>query len=171
MTTKNTDNWHYASETAEMLRQAIAHIQLSMHDGSDSIESLTSSFNSMNMHLDQINDIAEGLSDAGQKEMIQADLDYCKTHINSAVVSMQFYDTLTQRLEFAAILLHEMSNLIRSPGLRDSEEAWKTLQTNILEKCHVRQDLEFIQAIREGKNFDQARSSSSAADDGGIDLF
>lgn len=173
MSTETDKNWNHASETAEMLRQATAHIQLSMHDGHDSIESLTSSFNTIVEHLGRVTKNAEALSDDEGKKDIQADARYCIEQANAAVVSMQFYDTLTQRLEFIAESLQALSDVIKDKDRRRSEAEWLSLQNDISQRCHIQADVVFLDAIRAGQSFDEAHrlSQSSRQQEQDIELF
>jgi hypothetical protein len=173
MSTETDKNWNHASETAEMLRQATAHIQLSMHEGQDSIESLTSSFNAVVEHLNQVTKNAEALEDGAGKQSIQEDTRYCIEQANAAVVSMQFYDTLTQRLEFIAESLQALSDVIKDKERRRSEAEWLALQNDILQRCHIQADVVFLDAIRAGQSFDEAHrlSKDSKQQDQDIELF
>jgi hypothetical protein len=171
---QDTDkNWTHASETAELLRQATAHIQLSMQEGNDSIDNLTESFNAIVRHLGELGKHAEALPDGEDKQAIQENARYCSEQSNAAVVSMQFYDTLTQRLEFIADSLHGLSELIRDRDRRLEETQWLALQDDIAQRCHIQSDAVFLDAIRAGQSFDEAhrlsKNSKQGTDD--IELF
>lgn len=172
---KETDvNWNHASETAEMLRQATAHIELSMREGNDSIQSLTASFNAIIEHLGKINEQTAKLPDGEVKDSIEKHTQYCTEQNHAAIVSMQFYDTLTQRLQFIAESLHSLSELIRDKKKRGSESQWLDLQNNIARRCHIEADAVFLDAIRAGQSFDEAHRLSlniRQSKGGDIDLF
>jgi len=171
---KETDkNWDHASEIAELLHQATAHIQLSMHEGQDSIESLTTTFNAVVEHLSRITNTAETLEDESSKQSIQQDAGYCIEQANAAVVSMQFYDTLTQRLEFIAESLQALSEVIKDKDRRGSESEWLSLQEDIAKRCHIQADVVFLDAIRAGRSFDEAHrlSRDSRHKEEDIELF
>ncbi|MBD3670113.1 MAG: hypothetical protein HUJ29_05005 [Gammaproteobacteria bacterium] len=173
MTTERDKNWHYASETADMLRQTTAHIQLSMHEGQDSITSLTDSFRAITQHLESVRDAVGDCGDEAKQASIHQDIEFCTAQTDSAVVSMQFYDTLTQRLEFVANALQSMSELIHDTDKRDSESQWLDLQQQIIRNCHIQSDAVFLEAIRNGKSFDEAHqlSKTSRESEQEVELF
>lgn len=171
---KETDkNWKHASEIADLLHQATAHIQLSMHEGHDSIESLTASFNAVVDHLGRVSTAIEALEGGADKAGIQEDTRYCIEQANAAVVSMQFYDTLTQRLEFISESLQALSEVIKDKDRRGDEAQWLALQDDIARRCHIQADMVFLDAIRAGRSFDEAHrlSRDSRQQEEDIELF
>lgn len=171
---KETDkNWAHASEIADLLHQATAHIQLSMHEGHDSIESLSASFNAVVEHLNRVNNAIETQEGGTDKTGIQEDTRYCIEQANAAVVSMQFYDTLTQRLEFISESLQALSEVIKDEDRRGDEAQWLSLQDDIAKRCHIQADMVFLDAIRAGHSFDEAHrlSRDSRQQEEDIELF
>ena len=116
---------------------------------------------------------AEGLNDGEDKANIQQDARYCIEQANAAVVSMQFYDTLTQRLQFIDASLQALSELIKDKDRRASEAEWMALQDDISRRCHIQSDAVFLDAIRAGQSFDEAHrlSQSSRQGQDEIELF
>jgi len=171
MSNTNKDNWHYASKTATMLMQTIAHIELSMHEGEASIGNVIKTFNTMGLYMDSIQEgvqeLAESRPELGEK------LNYVSSHITEAIISMQFYDALTQRLQTVIKGLGDMSVLVDDAEKRDQESAWEALQQSMRSSCSIHSDTIFLEAICSGKGFEEAHrlaiESQQASDE--IELF
>lgn len=171
MSSSNNDNWHYASKTATMLMQTIAHIELSTHEGEASIGTVIATFNTMGKYMDTIQ---EGVQELGEKrpELIES-LNYVSSHINEAIISMQFYDALTQRLQTVTKGLSDMSVLVDDVDKRTEESSWIALQESMRNSCSIQSDTVFLQAICDGKGFEEAHrlSKESKQSDNEIELF
>ena len=171
MSSSNNDNWHYASKTATMLMQTIAHIELSMHEGEASIGKVIETFNTMGKFMDTIREGVQEL--AGERPELNESLDYVRSHITEAIISMQFYDALTQRLQTVTKGLGDMSELVDNEQQRTQESAWASLQESMRSNCSIHSDTVFLEAICSGKGFDEAHRLASEAkkSDDEIELF
>lgn len=170
---RDTDNsqWNYTSKTATILMQTIAHIELSMQEGDDSIGTVIETFNTMGKYLDTIQDGVQEL--AGTRPELSDSLDYVRNHINEAIISMQFYDALTQRLQTVTKGLMNMAELVDDADKRTQESSWIALQEGMLNSCSIQSDTVFLRAICEGKGFEEAHRLSREArqDTDDIELF
>ena len=163
--------WDYTRKTATILMQTIAHIELSMHEGDDSINTVIDTFHTMGKYLDTIQ--AGVQEQAESHPELRDSLDYVRSHINEAIISMQFYDALTQRLQTVTKGLMNMAELVDDADKRTQESSWKALQESMLKSCSIHSDTVFLQAICEGKGFEEAhrlsKESKQSTDE--IELF
>lgn len=171
MSNTNNDNWHYASRTATMLMQTIAHIELSMREGEASISTVIKTFNTMGQYMDSIQEGVQEL--AGSRPELKQSLDYVRSNITEAIISMQFYDALTQRLQTVIKGLGDMSVLVDNAEKRSQEAAWEELQESMRSSCSIQSDTVFLEAICAGKGFDEAHRLATEAQQGNdeIELF
>lgn len=123
-------NWSQVSETLAMLALAIAQIDTSLQEGSQSIDKLTSSFTAMANNTDRLLQMASESGDSIPLEVgkIANDL---KSEVQQAIIAFQFYDRLTQRLDHVGDSLEHMGHLIADPGQRYLPAPWSKLQAKI----------------------------------------
>lgn len=126
---QNDVSWSQVSETLTMLALAVAQIDTSLHEGSQSIDKLTGSFTAMASNTQKLLQLAEsGSSDPAHVKNIALDL---QREIQQAIVAFQFYDRLTQRLEHVGDSLEQMGHLIADPAQRYLPTHWSHLQQQI----------------------------------------
>lgn len=171
MSNTENDNWHYASKTATMLMQTIAHIELSMHEGEASISTVIKTFNTMGEYMDSIEEGVQELADSSPE--LGEKLTYVRSSITEAIINMQFYDALTQRLQTVIKGLGDMSVLVDDGQKRDQESSWEELQQNMRSSCSIHSDTVFLEAICAGKGFEEAHRLATKAqqDSDEIELF
>lgn len=124
-------DWSQISETLAMLALAIAQIDTSLQEGSQSVNQLTENFTAMANNTHTILKLAEDHTDkqtAGEITTVAQDIN---GEIQQAVIAFQFYDRLTQRLEHVGDSLERMGHLIGSAKERYQPESWRNLQNHI----------------------------------------
>lgn len=123
-------NWSQVGETLAMLALAVAQIDTSLTEGSQSIDKLTSSFTAMAENTQKLLQIAteSGPSIPVEIGHLAHDL---QSEIQQAVIAFQFYDRLTQRLEHVGNSLEQVGHLIADPAQRYLPAHWSKLQREI----------------------------------------
>ncbi|WP_430462278.1 hypothetical protein ACQUQU_05665 [Thalassolituus sp. LLYu03] len=129
-TAKDDVNWSQVSETLAMLALAVAQIDTSLTEGSQSIDKLTGSFTAMADNTRRLLELASSNSDSIPVEIGHLARDL-QSEIQQAVIAFQFYDRLTQRLEHVGSSLEEMGHLIADPSQRYLPAPWSLLQKQI----------------------------------------
>lgn len=129
-TNDNEVNWSQVSETLAMLALAIAQIDTSLQEGSQSIDKLTGSFTAMADNTQRLLKMATESGDSIPVEVgkIAHDL---QAEVQQAIIAFQFYDRLTQRLDHVGDSLEQMGHLIADPGQRYLPAPWSLLQSKI----------------------------------------
>ena len=123
-------NWSQVSETLSMLALAVAQIDTSLQEGSQSVSQLTSNFTAMADNAQKLLTIASESGDSIPVEIgtIAREL---QTEIHHAIIAFQFYDRLTQRLDHVGESLEKMGHLIGDPSQRYLPRPWDGLQKEI----------------------------------------
>lgn len=172
-------DWSQVSETVRMLNLAVAQISMAMHEGEDSVESLTSSFAHM---VGNVEDITRVVGDSDQSEIAEptraAVLGSCAAvqgGIQQSIVAFQFYDRLSQRLDHVRYALDALSNLVSDKGRLFNPAEWSTLQATIRSRYTMREEQEMFEALLAGASVDDAldlvRDRMREGDIDDIELF
>jgi uncharacterized protein YoxC len=133
---KHTMDFSQVAETITMLALTIAQIETSMKDGDKSVDILTSGFSDLAKNSKDIIREANKLTlDSPnnaeiQKNIINAAKDIDE-RLQQAVISFQFYDRLTQRLDHASQSLEKIGHLIANSNERYKKDAWRKAQEDI----------------------------------------
>ncbi|MAD43800.1 MAG: hypothetical protein CMH98_02230 [Oceanospirillaceae bacterium] len=123
-------NWSQVSETLSMLALAVAQIDTSLQEGSQSVNQLTTNFTAMADNAQRLLGIASDSGDSIPLEIgtIAREL---QNEIQQAIIAFQFYDRLTQRLDHVGESLEKMGHLIADPAQRYQPRPWDGLQQEI----------------------------------------
>lgn len=149
-------DWSQIRETVLLLNLSIAHINNSMSEGDESINTLSDIVTSMLSDMKVIGDAASSLPDGEPKQLLmqhQADLD---AKIREVVIHFQFYDKLVQRLHHASHCLADLSDIVDEPSRLYNPFEWKKLQTYIESKYTVESDKVMFEALRNGASIEEA---------------
>lgn len=149
-------DWSQIRETVLLLNLSVAHINNSMSEGDESINTLSNIVTSMLENLNTIGEVAAKLPDSEEKDILikhQADVD---SKIHEIVMSFQFYDKLVQRLNHASNCLSDLSVIVDEPNRLYNPYEWKKLQSYIESKYTIESDKIMFQALRNGATVQEA---------------
>jgi hypothetical protein len=171
-------DWSQVAETVRMLNLAVAQIAMAMHEGEDSVESLTRSFTGMVGNVDEIAQVAVGLDDASIETTRSEILSRCATvqgSIQQSIVAFQFYDRLSQRLDHVRFALDQLSGLVSDKSRLFNPEEWDGLQQDIRSRYTMREEQDMFEALLDGADVDEAlelvRNKLNQGDIDDIELF
>ena len=152
-------DWSQIRETMSMLNLAVAHIQLSMTEGNESIDTLTHSFTSMVGSVSVIAKVLQSLSDDGpDTELKTTVVEYCddtKQKMQAAIVAFQFYDRLTQQLSHVSDSLTSLGGIISDPQKLYSPFEWMALQGKIRSEYSMESEREMFDALMDGQSIQE----------------
>ncbi|MCB1787394.1 MAG: hypothetical protein H6953_15830 [Chromatiaceae bacterium] len=173
-------DWSQVSETVRMLNLAVAQISMAMHEGEDSVGSLTHSFTHMVDSVEQISQTMLTLDDAGEgtqavQSTVLAHCDEVRGGIQQSIVAFQFYDRLSQRLDHVRYALDALAELVADRGRLFSPEEWTGLQKTICSRYTMREEQEMFEALLKGASIEEAldivREKIHGGDIDDIELF
>ena len=154
-------DWSQVAETVRMLNLAVAQIAMAMHEGEDSIESLSRAFTEM---VDNVNGIAVAASstadDAGHAATVEGEiLQRCASvqgRIQQNIVAFQFYDRLSQRLDHVRFALDALSGLVADSTRLFNPAEWHGLQQTIRSRYTMREEQDMFDALAHGATVEEA---------------
>jgi len=172
-------DWSQITETVRMLNLAVAQISLAMHEGEDSVESLSRHFTSMVENVNAIGAVATGLGeDVTSGEAQSVVLSRCAAvqgGIQQSIVAFQFYDRLSQRLDHVRDALDQLSHLVADRSRLFNPVEWEDLQQAIRSRYTMREEQDMFDALQRGATVSEAleavRSRLSTGDIEDIELF
>lgn len=158
---KHSMDFSQVAETITMLALTIAQIETSMKDGDKSVDNLTSGFSDLAKNSKDIIREADNLTlDSAnnseiQKNIINAAKDIDE-RLQQAVISFQFYDRLTQRLDHASQSLEKIGHLIANPNERYKKDAWRKAQEDIKGSYTMQAERIMFEHIMRGRTIAEA---------------
>lgn len=118
-------------QTLLVLRVAASQLLVSLREADDSVQQLGDAFTEM----------AQATSQAAISQPLQ-----------QATTALQFYDTLTQRIEHVAQSLQWMESLLADSQQLNSGEAWQQLQQQIRSRYTMEHERALFDAILAGED-------------------
>lgn len=170
-------DWSQVSETVRMLDLAIAQISMAMHEGEDSVASLSASFTGMVGNVQRISEVAEAadLADGTASEAILEQCGHVSAGMQHSIVAFQFYDRLSQRLDHVREALGRLGGLVAEPARLYNPGEWHKLQQQIRHRYTLSGEQQMFDALLAGASVQQAllaaRSQPIAEDSESIELF
>jgi hypothetical protein len=153
--------------TLEELRKAIlalnlsvAQIDLSMTEGSYSVDALIDSFNFMREGLESIRNhvVNDDVSDLMVlKSHVLSESSLLSDKVTSSIIAFQFYDRLSQRLHHVSDSLSSLSDIIGSENQIIDEAVWLSFIEKMSKYAAMREEHELFELI-----FTQGLSSDAA---------
>ena len=167
-------DWCQVEETVRMLNLAVAHIEMSMCQGDESIDNLSQSFTSMVSSVTQICELSNEAPAAGADADISGLGEVVLQKIGAAIVAFQFYDRLTQQLDHVRTSLASLGDLVGSPERISTRSEWLSLQSQIRTGYSMDSEREMFDAVMQGESVEAVIAqwhdeSSFSPDD--IELF
>lgn len=179
-TSNNPDlDWSQVRETVRMLHLCIAQIDMSLRDGDDSIQKLSSSFTSM---IDSVNVIGNAIDkfESYPKykmifETITQENNKVSLKMQDSVIAFQFYDKLSQRLSHVSHALGALADLVGDDGRLYNPCEWSELQSKIRARYSMREEQDMFDLLLSGATIEAALERGLAviheAEDGDVELF
>lgn len=158
---KHSMDFSQVAETITMLALTIAQIETSMRDGDKSVNFLTGGFSDLAKNSKDIIKEANKLSNnpnenvAIKENIIHAAQDIDE-RLQQAVISFQFYDRLTQRLDHASQSLERIGHLIADSNERYQKDAWKKAQQEIKSSYTMEAERIMFEHIMRGRTIAEA---------------
>jgi hypothetical protein len=149
-------NWSQVKETVLMLNVAVSHIERTMRDGDESINTLVETFTSLVGKAQTIKKAAGNLPETDEKSTILGNCKDISSKVNGAIVALQFYDKLSQRLSHISHSLGSMAELINNPEQLFNPYEWHGLQEMIKSKYTNETDRAMFDAILNGSSVEDA---------------
>lgn len=155
---KHSLDFSQVAETITMLALTIAQIENSMRDGDKSVNFLTNGFSDLAKNSKDIIEEANNLpNENGEiKEKIILAAQGIDNRLQQAVISFQFYDRLTQRLEHASQSLERIGHLIANSSERYKKDAWKKAQQDIKSSYTMEAERIMFEHIMRGRTIAEA---------------
>ena len=147
---KHVLEWKELSQTIMALNLSIAQIDLSMTEGSYSIDTLIDTFNFMREGLDRLNhsvlndeveDIAELKARLLQESQVLSE------KVTASIVAFQFYDKLSQRLQHVSKSLSSLSDIISHEDRTVDEATWNRFLEKMAKYAAMREEYEVYELI------------------------
>lgn len=172
-------DWSQVNETVRMLNLAVAQISVAMHEGEDSVGSLTTSFLSMVESVDEISQATTKAAPGGEFDPMRQDiLARCASvqgKIQQSIVAFQFYDRLSQRLDHVRLALGALSDLVSDKSRLFNPAEWTELQAGIRSRYTMQEEQDMFEALLKGASIDEAleqvRGRLEKGDIDDIELF
>jgi len=170
-------DWSQVSETVRMLDLAIAQISMAMHEGEDSVESLSSSFTGMVGNVQRISGLvgAEDAPDGNANDAILEKCEQVRAAMQQSIVAFQFYDRLSQRLDHVREALGQLGGLMAEPARLYNPGEWHRLQQQIRQRYTLSGEQQMFDALLAGASVEQALLAAQqlppAREEDNIELF
>lgn len=152
-------NWSQAQETITMLALAVAQIESTLTDGSQSVGDLTDSFTTIVSDAEKIRKAVDGITPetiGTVKETVDAAVGDISQRIHKAVIAFQFYDRISQKLDHVCNSMEDLGNLIGNPEKLCNPKAWTGLQNNIKDSYSMEAERLMFEYILRGHPIEEA---------------
>lgn len=150
---KNHCHLEQNTEVANLLALAVAQLDSSITEGSDSVELLTRSFTKMVTELDHLFEQLQQ-DDANNRSLLTTG-DALRDSINSAVIAFQFYDRLTQRIAHVSDSLRQLNNLLPNTTINEDLNKWHTFKNTIRSSYTMEAERQMFDHIMAGHSIDE----------------
>lgn len=151
--------WSDARQTVQMLELAAAQIHVAMRDSSLSVSTLMAAFTTLAERIQGMEARLHaqarhaGAAMAGEME---GQLHEAGLAMDDALVAMQFYDRLGQRLEHVEHSLGRLAGLLADPVQRQQVQAWHALQQEISARYTTEEERIMFSSVMSGMPVDAA---------------
>lgn len=146
-----------------MLTLAVSQVECTMVDGEKSINELTRSFTYIASQLKELIDYHSEVendpdSESSSKTLAKFKLSTEEIHqqVMNAIISFQFYDRLSQRLDHVKRDLSWLSRLVSDPSQLYNPAAWSKLQEDIMSNYTMEEERIMFQHIMNGATVEEA---------------
>lgn len=166
-------DWSQVRETVRMINLAVAQIEMSMSEGDDSVDTLTSTFTAMAASVQQIEQQVKTGEETDESAQIIEQCEAVTADVQHAIVAFQFYDKLSQRLSHVSDTLGSLAELVGDSSRLHKPTEWTLLQDKIKSKYTMSVEHHMFDLIMQGMTIkeilQQLPSETDQNDD--IELF
>jgi hypothetical protein len=159
-TSHNPDlDWSQIRETITMLALAVAQVESSMTDGTQSVNTLTDSFTRMADYVKKIRIVTRKVTPEKLphfQDVIENAALKLEEDVQNAVVAFQFYDRISQRLEHVCTSLDQLGGIINDPSALYDPQRWHTLQEKIKGSYTMEAERIMFEHILRGHSIEEA---------------
>ncbi|GLQ31915.1 hypothetical protein [Litoribrevibacter albus] len=166
-------NQEQLEATIKMLALAVAQIEATMIEAGQSVTELSSSFSEIAENFHHL----DGHDAETVIRVDRRDFSNLREKLNRAIIAMQFYDRMTQRLHHVNTGLTDTANLLGDPS-NISDQDWNDLQNSIKQRYTMESERKMFEQIVSGISLDEAleafkqiTSSTLAEPQDDIELF
>lgn len=157
-------DWSQIKETIAMLNLAMAQIDISLSEGDDNMNSLAGSLTEVAGSLDVIINTAQ--EDSGDeecqliKDAIVSQAQANTGIIHNAVIALQFYDKMVQRLNHVTNSLSSLSTIVGDEKRIYNPYEWSALQKRIQSGYTMEEERLMFEEIVNGASVEEALAVS-----------
>lgn len=147
---KHVLEWKELSQTIMALNLSIAQIDLSMTEGSYSIDTLIDTFNFMREGLDRLNHsvLNDEIQDVAELKLrLLQESQVLSEKVTESIVAFQFYDKLSQRLQHVSKSLSSLSDIISHEERTVDEAKWNSFLEKMAKYAAMREEYELYELI------------------------
>ena len=141
------ESWCQVRQTVLMLELAAAQIHVAMRDSSLSVEALMGAFTTM---VERLQGLEARIRINQQDEELGDGVHQVSAAMDEALMALQFYDRLAQRLEHVEHGLGHLAELLASPERVASPPAWSGLQEEIRSRYTTEEERIMFAAVMGG---------------------
>lgn len=145
-------------ETMHMLDLSANQIDLTVQEGTESVELLTETFTAMAACLEGLEKSIkrlDGRDRPGEADQALRDCQITREKVSQAIIGLQFYDRLTQRLHHIRESLAVLSALIDDPEKQNVPEEWVELRDKIKSRYSIEHQKTIFHALMQGADIDE----------------
>ncbi|WP_028454431.1 hypothetical protein [Chitinilyticum litopenaei] len=170
-------SWSQVRETILMLGLTVAQIRQAMQESAVSLDSLTHAFAGMHSTIGEVRATIEAeLAGQPAGTTLLARIGEVDGHSMQALIALQFYDRLTQRLDHACGSIAALADLVADPQRLFAPAEWLVLQQRIRSQYTMEQERELFDNILQGMKLSEALQHVTAPSDtplnaGDIEMF
>ena len=160
-------DWSQIRETVRMLYLATVQIDMALHEGDASIDTLSGNFTSMIGCIDQITRATEDIRCKEENAEVIAGIerkgDEISASMQQSIVAFQFYDRLSQRLTHVTHALQALSELVGDQGRIYNPGEWIKLQETIRSRYSMKEEQEMFDLLLNGATIEEALDHGKSA--------
>ena len=166
-------DWSQVRETVRMINLAVAQIEMSMNEGDDSVDTLTSTFTAMAARVQQIEQQVKTGGETDESAQIIGQCEAVTADVQHAIVAFQFYDKLSQRLSHVSDTLGSLAELVGDNVRIYEPKEWSLLQEKIKSKYTMPAEHHMFDLIMQGMTIEEILKQlpSEMNQNDGIELF
>ena len=164
-------------ESIRLLHVAVAQIDVTMHEGDASVAVLSGALSSIVAGLKSIGQCAQESPSAGesaQKRNMSASCSTLAKKVEAAMMAIQFYDAMTQKLTHISENLQALADLMADAGRVRRPCEWLDLRQRTRARCTMESEKQVFDALMREMTMEEAVRAAKGAEPppaGAIDLF
>lgn len=166
-------------ESVRLLHVAVAQIDVAMHEGDDSVAVLSGALSSIAAGLKSIEQCAQESpcpEEPAQKGIVPASCSTLAKKVEAAIMAIQFYDAMTQKLTHISENVRALADLMADPVGADRPCEWHDLQQRTRARFTMESERRVFDALMHGMTMEECvrapkPEGAEPPPAGAIDLF